>query len=127
MFYASKGVVLLQATVHRERWPGGHLGQGMPLVSLGQEILPDQAVLRLLQERPVAARSGLSSTSRVSSSSSSNPQLEMLSEMVLAGLHGRVVRVTRRGGVVIESYVALVRGSFGIGKQIAGVLTLWQN
>jgi len=126
MFYASEGVVLSQATVHRERWPGGHLGQGMPLVSLGQEILPDQTVLRLLQKRPVAAGSGLSSASRVSSSSS-NPQLEMLSEMVLAGLHGRVVQVTRRGGVVIESYVALVRGSFGIGKQIAGVLTLWQN
>jgi len=48
----------------------------------------------------------------------------MRGEMVLAGLHGRVVQVTRRGGVVIESHVALVRGSFGIGKQIAGVLNL---
>jgi len=127
MFYASEGVVLSQTTVRRERWPGGHLGQGMPLVSLGQEILPDQAVLRLQQERPVAAGSGLSSASHVSSPSISNWGWGMQGEMVLAGVHGRVVQFTRRGGVVIESHVALVRGSFGIGKQIAGVLTLWQN
>src|SRR5262245_28324550 len=119
MFYASKGVVLSQTTVRRERWPGGHVGQAMPLASLGQKILPDQAVLRLQQERPVAAASGLSSIS--------NSGLHMQGEMVLAGLHGQVIQITRRGGVIIESRVTLVRGSFGIGKQIAGVLTLWQN
>ncbi|HEY4033392.1 MAG TPA: hypothetical protein VGL94_05450 [Ktedonobacteraceae bacterium] len=96
----------------------------MPLVSLDQEILPGQAVLRLQQ--PVAA-GGLSSISRVPLSGISNAGLGMRSEMVIAGLHGRVMQFTRRGGVVIESRVALVRGSFGIGKQIAGVLTLWQS
>ena len=45
---------------------------------------------------------------------------------VPAGLHGRVVGFTGRGGVVIESKVALIQGALGVGNQVAGVLTMWR-
>ena len=48
------------------------------------------------------------------------------SETIPAGLNGRVVEITRRGGVVIESRVAAVEGAIGAGNQVAGVLTMWQ-
>jgi hypothetical protein len=47
-------------------------------------------------------------------------------ETIVAGLRGRVVDITRRGGVVIESRAAAVQGAVGAGGQVAGVLTVWQ-
>jgi hypothetical protein len=44
-----------------------------------------------------------------------------------AGLHGRVVDVTARGGVILESHAALVQGTLGSGNQVAGVLTMWSK
>jgi hypothetical protein len=40
-------------------------------------------------------------------------------------LYGRVVEITNRGGVVIESHATLIQGVIGAGEQVAGTLTLW--
>ena len=91
--------------VRRERWPGGYEVKGVPLVYPGQEVLPDQPVLRLLPVAQVDTGQG---------------------EAVPAGLRGRVVGISRRGGVVIESPAILVSGVLGAGKQVVGALALWQ-
>ena len=91
--------------MRRERWPGGYGVKAVPLVYPGQEVLPDQPVMRLSSNQP---------------DTGSN-------EVVPAGLRGRVVEISPRGGVVIESPAALVRGVIGAGKQIAGILTLWRE
>jgi hypothetical protein len=89
----------MQTEIRRERWPGGQV-KGVALVYPGQEVSPDQPVLRI-EHKP-------------------------LEQMVPAGLHGRVITVTRRGGVVIESRAAVLQGRIGAGNQVAGVLTMWQ-
>lgn len=94
----------MQAIVRKERWPGGYYRQGNPLVRPGQEVLPDQPVLRMR-----SAREGQAD----------------VEELLPAGLRGRVVEITERGGVVIESRVTQIRGCLGSGSQVAGVLTLW--
>lgn len=48
------------------------------------------------------------------------------SETVIAGLAGTVVRVTGRGSVVIEGQAAIVSGTLGAGRQVAGPLAIWQ-
>jgi hypothetical protein len=102
--------VVSQAFLRRERWPGFVRGysHATPLVRPGQEILPDQPIIRL--EREVTPWT---------------PQAAFLT--LPAGLRGRVMDVTRRGGVAIETYGALVQGTLGAGKQVAGVLTIWQD
>lgn len=92
--------------VRRERWPGGYGSKAVPLVYPGQEVLPDQPVLRLLAAKQTDTGAG---------------------EVIPAGLRGRVVEISPRGGVVIESPAAVVQGVVGAGKQIAGVLTLWRE
>lgn len=92
--------------MRRERWPGGYGVKAVPLVYPGQEVLPDQPVMRLLSSNQPDTGSG---------------------EVVPAGLRGRVVEISPGGGVVIESPAALVRGVIGAGKQIAGILTLWRE
>jgi len=92
--------------VRRERWSGGYGVKAVPLVYPGQEVLPDQPVMRLLSSSQPDTGSG---------------------EIVPAGLRGRVVEVSPRGGVVIESPAVLVQGVIGAGKQIAGILTLWRE
>lgn len=44
-----------------------------------------------------------------------------------AGLRGKVVGVTARGSVVIESQVAIVGGAVGAGRQVTGPLTIWHQ
>ena len=51
---------------------------------------------------------------------------QYVGETLPAALRGRVVDITRRGGVVIESRVAVLQGAIGVGYQVAGVLTMWQ-
>ncbi|HZO70733.1 MAG TPA: hypothetical protein VFB60_00945 [Ktedonobacteraceae bacterium] len=92
--------------VRRERWPDGYGVKAVPLVYPGQEVLPDQPVLRFPATKQTDTGSG---------------------EVVPAGLRGRVVEISPRGGVVIESPAALVQGVIGAGKQIAGILTLWRE
>jgi len=92
--------------VRRERWPGGYGVKATPLVYPGQEVLPRQPVLRFLPVKQTDTAWG---------------------EIVPAGLRGRVVEISPRGGVVIESPAALVQGVIGAGKQIAGILTIWRE
>jgi hypothetical protein len=47
------------------------------------------------------------------------------SETIPAGLYGRVVELTPRGGVVVEAQATLLSGAIGAGRQVAGVLTVW--
>jgi hypothetical protein len=100
--------------VQRERWSGSSGNKGVPLVSPGQEVLPDQPVLRLSP-----TRSG--ELPRVGSGNGRGD------ELLPAGLRGHVSALTNRGGVVIESQVLRLPGTLGVGRQVAGVLTLWQQ
>ncbi|HLZ61207.1 MAG TPA: hypothetical protein VKR06_30010 [Ktedonosporobacter sp.] len=111
-----------QIVVKRERWPGGYGVQGIPLVYPGQEVIPDQPVLRL---QPIEHVEPLAAP-HLSLPSSSSGERAALIETIPAGLYGRVVDITHRGGVVIESQATVVRGAIGAGRQVAGVLTLWQ-
>jgi hypothetical protein len=48
------------------------------------------------------------------------------SEMIAAGLRGKVIALTKRGSVVIEGQAAIVSGTLGAGRQVAGPLIFWQ-
>ncbi len=106
MAYQPGWSVIPQTVVRRERWPGGYRGNiaahGVPLVYNGQEVQPDQPVLRM-EHRMVAGSIAQD-------------------EVVPAGMHGRVVDITQRGGVVIEAQASVVRGEIGAGNQVAGIL-----
>jgi hypothetical protein len=125
-----------QTLVQRERWPGRLRGYShvSSLVYPGQEVQPDQPVLRLergemLEQVQALPHLPLLTASR-QSVDSQGTEVATLSTgpLVLpAGLRGRVVDVTRRGGVVIESSVLLLQGVLGAGRQVAGVLTMWQQ
>ncbi len=123
MTYSPGWSVMEQTLVRRERWPGGYTVKGTPLVRPGQEVLADQPVLRL--ERSQQASGTLSQMD--GGARESNKSAAAQAETIPAGLRGRVVDITRRGGVVIEGRAAVVRGAIGVGKQIAGVLTMWQS
>lgn len=110
--------VIARTQVRRERWPGVQLAKVTPLVTLGQNVFPDQPVMRLeraLSEQPIESDPSQSATTA-----------RQGSEVVAAGLRGRVVEITPRGGVVIDGRVAIVRGTLGAGNQVAGILTLWR-
>ena len=102
MTYPRGCPAITRMLIKRERWPGGYKGQYVPLVYPGQAVVSNQPVLRLRQNSDVAPT-------------------------VSAGLAGHVVAMTHRGGVVIESQAALVRGTIGAGRQVAGILTLWRS
>ena len=110
MAYQPGWSVIAQTVVRRERWPGGYrggsLGRSVPLVYTGQEVYPDQPVLRM--EHHIVTH-GI-----------------VQDEIVPAGMYGRVVAVTQRGGTVIEGQAALVRGVIGAGNQVAGILNVVQ-
>jgi hypothetical protein len=100
--------VIEQTVVQRERWSGMYGVKCAPLVYPGQVVLPDQPVLRL---PPI---------------NSSGPASRLhYTEIVPSGLLGRVVKITQRGGVVIESRATVMKGTVGFGNPVAGVLTLW--
>ncbi|SRR6266487_709832 len=124
--------VIAQMLVRRERWPGGYNTKGTPLVRPGQEVLPDQPVLRL-------EHSGQEQREHTSASSQADEAVQRVrdsgsvvatatrTDTIPAGLRGRVVDITRRGGVIIEGRAAVVRGVIGVGNQVAGALTMWQS
>lgn len=94
--------VVPQIQVRRERWPGGRAWRlPTPLVAPGQSVSPDQPVLRFEGAGQV--------------------------ETIPAGLRGRVVEITARGGVVIECRAAVVQGALGAGRQVAGTLMMWRD
>lgn len=104
--------VVAQTFVRRERWPGKQYAGLTPLVYPGQDVVPDQPIMRL--ERDLSA-----------APPGTAPAQQQVGEIVSAGLRGRVVTITERGGVIIESRVAMARGSLGAGGQVAGILTIW--
>jgi hypothetical protein len=117
--------------VRRERWPGGYDLRAVPLIREGAHVEPDQPVMRLERSKTSAALSQAPRLSLPASTDQGPPgalssSAQSQSEIILAGLRGTVVRVTRRGSVVIEGQVALVAGVLGAGRQVAGPLTIWQ-
>ncbi len=143
MTYLLGWSVVPQTVVRRERWPGGYKTRGTPLVYPGQEVLCDQPVIRLYKTEKVeavdtaprlvlpsvkmAAAVGAGGDSGSSFYADNSNGSTMGGDTVPAGLSGRVVDITRRGGVVIESRVAAVEGTLGAGNQVAGVLTMWRS
>jgi len=131
MTYPLGWPVIPQMLVRRERWPGGYGVQASPLVYPGQEVLPDQPVLRIEYEgqRNQGAAVDPQQATRLSSLPSTGVGLPHRGsgnvERLPAGLRGRVVAITRRGGVVIETRAAIVQGVIGAGQQVAGVMALW--
>src|SRR5579863_1543082 len=142
--------VIPQILVRRERWPDGYRTQGTPLVFPGQDVQPDQPIIRLKKrasfDEAIAPVPRLSlpgivdapTNVELASVNGGNPgndattinssQRNVEGEVLLpAGLRGRVVDLTRRGGVVIESHAAVLQGAIGAGNQVAGILTMWQH
>ena len=137
MAYLLGWSVIPQILVRRERWPGGYKARGTALVYPGQEVQCDQPVIRLhkadaVQTVDTAPRMMLPSVNVTGRPDTNSANGDMhngtghASETIPAGLSGRVVEITQRGGVVIESRVAAVEGTVGAGNQVAGALTMWQ-
>jgi len=154
MTYPLGWSVVTQTLIRRERWPGRYKTRGIALVYPGQEVQADQPVIRLEKTEQVPEEAGnpanvasaggqssggLSNLSLASANAVSvgaptasavrekvGTQVSAVSENVPAGLRGRVVDITRRGGVIIESRAAVIQGAIGAGNQVAGVLTLWK-
>nr|BBH94216.1 hypothetical protein KTA_24150 [Thermogemmatispora argillosa] len=145
MAYPLGWSVRLQVVVRRERWPGGSRAGAVALVYPGQMVEPDQPVIRLKREerseelgdlprlslpaitRKLPAIQPASAAHRLSDTETALAVPALGEETVPAGLRGRVVDVTARGGVVIESQVVAVQGVLGAGPQVAGILTLWRS
>jgi hypothetical protein len=129
--------VIPQIIVRRERWSGRYRIRSIPLVQPGQNVQPDQAVIRIERLKAIeelATIPHLSLPGVVDPSANlqrplnaSNVQENIQREVLPAGLRGRVVAVTQRGGVLIESHAAVLQGSIGAGNQVAGILTMWQS
>ncbi len=130
MTYLLGWSVIPQILVRRERWPGGYKTRAIPLVRRGQEVAPDQPVLRLEKKaliEEIATIPHLSLPAVMDASGNFHDGLAAASETLPSGLRGRVVDITRRGGVIIESHAAVLQGVIGSGKQVAGILTMWQG
>ena len=128
MRYSPGWSVIEQTLVRRERWPGGYIVKGIPLVRPGQQVLADQPVLRVERSSQASGAPVLPQTDEgLQRARESGPVVAAQTETVPAGLRGRVVDITRRGGVIIEGRAAVVRGAVGVGMQVAGVLTMWQS
>ena len=97
------------------------------MVSLGQDVAPDQPVMRWQANRNAVDGSSWQTGARRIVPPSGPRGIEVIQEVIPAGLHGRVVEITSRGGVVIESHATLIHGVIGAGQQVAGVLTLWRS
>lgn len=140
MTYLRGCSVIPQILIRRERWPGGYKTRGTPLVYAGQEVMPNQPVIRIEQldkvERaeyvdsmasvPRLALPAVGPSDHATMNSDTGMNHVRTGETVPSGLRGRVVDITHRGGVIIESHAALIQGAIGAGNQVAGVLTLWQ-
>jgi hypothetical protein len=118
-------LLIPQTLVRRERWPGGNWLQASPLVEPGQNVLPDQPVMRLLRSAQAAMGGGPFATNTMRSGPLSMTGPQRGAETIPAGVYGRVVGLTQRGGVVLEAQATLLSGAIGAGGQVAGVLTVW--
>ena len=139
MTYPLGWSVIPQTVIQRERWPGGYQGRYTPVVLPGQEVLPDQPVLRLEQPDEAESANGAFSprlslpvslpgiTAKMSLQAIRDRINAGGAEFFPAGLHGLVIEISPRGGVVIETRAALLQGTIGAGGQVAGVLTMWKS
>ena len=131
MTYVLGWSVVPQILIRRERWPGGYKTRAIPLVKRGQDVLPDQPVLRLekaqsLEEVATIPHLSMPAVKDALGGGAMN-YVPTAAETFPAGLRGRVVDITRRGGVIIESYATVVQGVIGAGRQVAGILTMWHS
>jgi hypothetical protein len=138
MAYRLGWSVVPQILIKRERWPGGNILQGIPLVSPGQYVLPDQPILRTEPTEPIESMQTIPhlplpsvpntppAQDHTAGGSDSATHQQRGGETFPAGLRGRVVFITPRGGVVIESPAAVLQGTIGAGNQVVGVLTMWR-
>ncbi len=120
MTYPFGWSIIPQMLIRRERWPGGYKTRGSALVYPGQEVQADQPVIRL--EKP-DTQAALFQGAQEDLRSHAQP----VNGIILAGMRGRVVAITRRGGVVIETSAAIIQGTIGAGNQVAGILTFWNS
>jgi hypothetical protein len=137
MTYPLGWSVITQMLIRRERWPGGYKTRGVALVHPGQEVQPDQPVIRLEKPNLAGAVTGIPhsvmpvspytdrSAGYDAGQRNVSSQSQHLNGIVLAGIGGRVIDITRRGGVIIETRAAIVQGTIGAGSQVAGILTIW--
>jgi hypothetical protein len=124
MAYPPGWPVMVQRLIKRERWPEPVSGRCVPLVTVGQRVSPDQTIIRVEREGQESKGNKDDKSTLTRSGVGSVPDVP---ELVPAGLYGRVVEITRRGGVVIESYATILQGTLGAGRQVAGVLTMWHG
>ena len=115
MVYPSGWPVVTQMEIERERRAIGYNARAFPLVQVGQDVLPDQPVLRLEKNGHGAS---------AQPHAQQNPPVPPVP--IRAGLRGQIVEITRRGGVVIKTRASVIAGRIGAGQQAVGVLTWWQ-
>lgn len=120
MTYPLGWSIIPQLLIRIERWPGGYKTRGSALVYPGQEVQANQPVIRL--EKPDSQLAGLHATQKDIYS-----RIQHMNGIILAGIRGRVVEITRRGGVIIETRAAIIQGTIGAGNQVAGILTFWNS
>src|SRR6266516_1400432 len=118
MTYPLGWSIIPQLLIRIERWPGGYKTRGSALVYPGQEVQANQPVIRL--EKPDNQLAGFHATQKDMYS-----RMQQMNGMILAGIRGRVVEITPRGGVIIETRAAIIQGTIGAGNQVAGILTFW--
>lgn len=138
MAYPLGWSVIECVALRRERWSGRYDVACTPLVSSGQEVLPDQPILRIEQQEQAEAvqslprlvlpsidtQTDLRTIKPVGAIASTNKEQGMT---LPSGLYGRVVAITPRRGVVIECSASVVQGALGVGGPVVGVLTMWQG
>src|SRR6516225_7802581 len=120
MTYPLGWSIIPQLLIQRERWPGGYKTRGNALVYPGQEVQPDQPVIRL--ETPDSQLAG-----HQTSQKDIHPRIQQMNGMILSGMRGRVVKITSRGGVIIQTRAAIIQGTIGTGNQVVGNLTFWNS
>lgn len=131
MSYPLGWSVATRIGVRRERWPGGYDLKCVPLVHPGARIEPSQPVMRIEQiERlhllPEVPRLSLPANVEQPLPGAMGTLARGQHTTIAAGLRGTVVAVTSRGSVVIEGLAAIVAGTIGAGRQVAGPLAIWQ-
>jgi len=138
MTYPLGWSIIPHMLIQRERWPGGYNTRGSALVYPGQEVRADQPVIRL--EKPDSTRSArefpgssaptLPPVGQIAGYHAALKNIHSVPQMnwiILSGMRGKVVEITHRGGVIIETRAAIIQGTIGVGNQVAGILTFWNS
>src|SRR5690348_14714872 len=104
MTYPPGWSIIPYMLIQRERWPGGFHSKGSALVYPGQIVQADQLVMGL--EKAEATSAELHRWQRVQ-----DCHVQQRNQIGLSGISGRVIEITTRGGVVIESRAAIIQGT----------------